>query len=134
MCFSPEIDVVTAMLEGPIGAAVNGKALSYRTGVANGGLVAALYMVSTVGALLASSHRRIATFGLANLVALPFLTLLAAEALTSLWCAWAAVASIVIATHVREAESVTEATDARSRPRPAALFAGCLQRVHFRPP
>lgn len=92
------------MLRGPVDAAVGGQALAYRTGVPHGGTVAALYTVATVGALLCSSHRRIALFGLANLVAVPVLVSAAAHALTSLWCFWAAVASTVVAAHQRSQE------------------------------
>lgn len=90
-----------AMLSGPIAATIHGRTLAYDAGVTHGGAVAALYMVATVGALLASSHSRIALFGMANLLALPVLVLTSSRALTSLWCFWAAVASVVIASHQR---------------------------------
>ena len=122
-----------AMLEGPIGVTPNENTLSYRTGVDDGGPLAALYMVAAVGALLASSHRRIAGFGAANLVALPILTILATTALTSLWCAWAAVASVLIGAHFRDAERPVEAGANRGRPRDGAALTAWVDRVHFRP-
>jgi hypothetical protein len=82
----------------------------YRTGVAHGPVVAGVYMVATVGALISSSHRRIARFGLANLVALPALILISSATVTSLWCSWAAVASIVIARHLRRGDESNRAT------------------------
>ena len=94
-----------AMHGGPVTAAIQGRTIMYDTGVPHGGLVAALYMVATVGALLTSSHRRIALFGAANLLILPMLVVTASRALTSLWCMWAAVASVVIARHQRLARS-----------------------------
>lgn len=97
-----------AMLSGPIAVAVHDRVLGYQTGVAHGGAVAALYMVATVGALLSSGHRRIALFGAANLVALPVLLLTTSKALTSMWCLWAAVASVVIARHQRVAADAGE--------------------------
>jgi len=100
-----------AMLSGPIAAVINGRALAYDTGVTHGGIVAALYMLAAVGALMASSHRRIALFGAANLMALPVLVLTSSRTLTSLWCFWAAVASVVIAGHQR-------ALDRAGRPYP----------------
>lgn len=100
-----------AMLDGPVAAVVDGNRIAYHTGVSHGGLVAVLYMLATVGALLASSHRRIVAFGQANLIALPVLVLLYTEALASLWCGWAAVTSIIIATHLRD----TATTEARSK-------------------
>jgi hypothetical protein len=90
-----------AMVRGPIGATITTRMLSYRTGVAYGPVVAIAYMTATVGALMSSSHRRIARFGAINLVALPLLVLVSAAALTSLWCSWAAVTSVVIARYQR---------------------------------
>ena len=50
-----------------------------------------------------SSERRIAAFGLANLAAVVLLAWLESSALTSLWCAWAAVTSLAIVAHLRRA-------------------------------
>lgn len=100
-----------AMLDGPVTAAVDGNRIAYDTGISHGGAVAALYMLATVGALLASSHRRIVAFGKANLIALPLLVFVYTEALASLWCGWAAVTSIIIAAHLRD----TATTGARPR-------------------
>ena len=44
-----------------------------------------------------SSERRIAAFGLANLAAVVVLVWIESSALTSLWCAWAAITSLAIA-------------------------------------
>ncbi|HWC09860.1 MAG TPA: DUF6629 family protein [Acidimicrobiales bacterium] len=90
-----------ALLDGPVGATIRGHTLSYGVGAPYGELFAVLYALGTVGALVASSHRRIALFGAANAIAVPVLVLLAARAFTSLWCLWAAVASVVIARHVQ---------------------------------
>ena len=48
-----------------------------------------------------SSHRRIALFGVANLPAVVALAWIESTALTSLWCAWAAIISLAIAAHLR---------------------------------
>jgi hypothetical protein len=90
-----------AMINTSVAAVIHGRSLAYDTGVTHGGAVAAVYMVATVGALLSSSHRRIALFGAANLLALPILVLTTTRALTSLWCLWAATASVIIARHQR---------------------------------
>jgi hypothetical protein len=99
-----------AMLGGPVSAVVDGNRIAYHTGLGHGGLVAGLYMLATVGALLSSSHPRVVAFGKANLIALPALALLYTEALASLWCAWAAVTSIIIAAHLREAAATRDAS------------------------
>ncbi len=90
-----------AMIRGPIGAAIHGRTIAYTTGVSHGGATAAVYIVATIGALITSSHRRIALFGWANVVGVPVLILISARALTSLWCVWAAVASMMIAQYQR---------------------------------
>jgi hypothetical protein len=90
-----------AMIRGPISGAIHGRTVAYSTGVAHGGATAAVYIVAMIGALIASSHRRIALFGWANVVGVPVLILISARALTSLWCVWAAVASIMIAQYQR---------------------------------
>lgn len=92
-----------AMVRGPVSAVVDGNRIAYHTGLGHGGVVAGLYMLATVGALLASSHHLIVAFGKANLIALPALALLYTEALASLWCAWAAVTSIIVVAHLRHA-------------------------------
>lgn len=90
------------MIQGQVSASIAGHTVVYDTGVKYGSMLAALYMVATVGAMLASTDRHIVAFGTANLVALPVLVLLSTHALASLWCAWAAVASVVIVRHLRD--------------------------------
>ena len=93
---------LSGMLEHPVRAEVDGHRIAYGTGVDYGGPLAVVYMASTVGGLLASSHRHVVTFGKANVVALPVLALVSTRALASLWCAWAAVTSVVVARHLRQ--------------------------------
>ena len=59
-------------------------------------LATALYVVATCGAPLMSSHPRIRWFGIANLFAVAVIAVIQAEGLTSVWCAWAAVVSVLI--------------------------------------
>lgn len=55
-----------------------------------------LYIVATCGAPLLSGFRAIVWFGLANVVAVAAFAIVQAEGLTSLWCTWAAVVSVLI--------------------------------------
>jgi hypothetical protein len=55
-----------------------------------------LYVIATCGAPLISSHPRIRWFGFANLFAVAAIAAIQAEGLTSVWCAWAAVVSVLI--------------------------------------
>jgi Family of unknown function (DUF6629) len=55
-----------------------------------------LYIVATCGAPLLSGFRAIVWFGVANLLAVAAFATIQAEGLTSLWCTWAAVVSVLI--------------------------------------
>ena len=55
-----------------------------------------LYIVATCGAPLLSGFRAIVWFGVANIVAVAAFAIVQAEGLTSLWCTWAAVVSVLI--------------------------------------
>jgi hypothetical protein len=55
-----------------------------------------LYVVATCGAPLFSGFRAIVWFGIANVVAVAGFVIVQAEGLTSLWCLWAAVVSVLI--------------------------------------
>jgi hypothetical protein len=85
----------------PVQVRIVGHHLEYDLGLRHGVLLAAVYAAVACGAPLLSSHRRIAEFGVANLVAVAALTWLQSNALTSLWCAWAAVASLAITAYLR---------------------------------
>lgn len=89
------------LLRGPVDVRIGGHYLAYRIGMVHGGFVAAVYVVVACGPLLCSSHRRVVGFGVANLGAVIALAWLQRSALTSLWCAWAGVASMAVATHLR---------------------------------
>lgn len=90
-----------ALASGPVHAAIGGRYIAYSTNLAFGGLVTTMYVVAACGPLLLSSHRRIAVFGAINVVIVGALTWLLSIALISLWCAWAAIGSIVFADHLR---------------------------------
>ena len=92
---------LAAMVEGPVDVRVDGRHLEYQLGMEHGGLFAGMYVVVGCASPMLSSHRRVALFGLANLFAVVALTWIQSSALTSLWCAWAAVARVAIAAHLR---------------------------------
>ncbi|MFI5045716.1 MAG: DUF6629 family protein [Acidimicrobiia bacterium] len=55
-----------------------------------------LYVIATCGAPLLSGFRAIVWFGVANVVAVAAIVFVQAEGLTSVWCLWAAVVSVLI--------------------------------------
>jgi hypothetical protein len=86
---------------GPIAAHASGLHVSYDIGHGAGAEIVVLYVMATCGALLVSSFRLIAVFGVVNLVAVTTLAIFASNGLPSLWCFWAAVTSVTIAVHLR---------------------------------
>ena len=48
-----------------------------------------------------SSHRRVVTFGIVNVVAIAAIAWLTLDGFASVWCAWAAISSGAIALHMR---------------------------------
>src|SRR5580692_11033977 len=75
---------------------VEGNSIVYINDGTNNTVLAVLYVVATCGSLFFSKERPMVLFGVANLVIL--LTVMAVKryAFTSLWCAYAAVASVII--------------------------------------
>ena len=59
-------------------------------------VVAAFYLVATCGALLFSGFRGLVLFGVLNIAGVIVVTLIKSYAFTSLWCAYAAVISVII--------------------------------------
>lgn len=94
---------LVAMLTAPVAVHIEGSHLAYRLGIDHGGLLAGIYAIVVCAPPMLSSERRIAAFGVANLAAVLTLAWFESSALTSLWCAWAAVTSVAIAAHLRRA-------------------------------
>jgi hypothetical protein len=80
----------------PFQAYVQGHSLVYTDAATNFTFVGALYVVATCGSLFFSKERPMVVFGVANLVALLSVLAVKRYAATSLWCAYAAVASVLI--------------------------------------
>jgi hypothetical protein len=99
---------LVGMLQGPVHVEIDGNHLAYRLGMDHGGLLAGVYAIVLCAPPMLSSERRIATFGLANLAAVVALAWIQSSALTSLWCAWAAVTSVAIAALLRRAHREPE--------------------------
>jgi hypothetical protein len=93
--------LLAAMLRGPVRAELGHLHIEYSTDLRAGGLVVGVYVLATCGAVLCSSHRDIAWFGVVNLVAVAVLAKLAIDGFASLWCGWAALCSGLFALHLR---------------------------------
>jgi len=100
--------LMTEMVSGPVGAEVAHRYIDYSVDLGYGGQITALYVVATCGPLLMSSRRSLVVFGLLNLAAVVTLALLLSNGVVSLWCAWAAVISLMIVIHLRSMSSRQE--------------------------
>lgn len=83
-------------------ARINGHVVEYFGGGGAGGLLTAGYVVATCGAFLLSSRALVRWFGIANAVAVVALVAVQSQALTSLWCVWAAIVSVLVYLQLRE--------------------------------
>lgn len=88
--------ILWALTAYPTQVSVWGNSLVYINQATNNTLVAVLYVIATCGSLFFSKIRMMVLFGAANLAIL--LTVMAVKryAFTSLWCAYAALASVII--------------------------------------
>ena len=109
--------LVATMIQGPVEASIGGRYIAYRIGLGYGGFVVAGYVMATCGLLLLSSHQVIVRFGKFNLVAVAVLAWLNTSGFASLWCAWAAMASLGIAFGLRSGALVrSDPTGSVERP------------------
>ncbi len=86
----------------PINARINGNVVEYLGAGGAGGVLTAAYIVATCGSFLLSSRGYIQWFGIANVAAVALLVVVQSQGLTSLWCVWAAVISILILLQLRD--------------------------------
>jgi hypothetical protein len=75
---------------------IRGNSIVYINQATNNTAVAVLYVIATCGALFFSKIRMMVIFGAANLAILLLVMEFKRYAFTSLWCAYAAVASLII--------------------------------------
>jgi hypothetical protein len=80
----------------PFQVYIEGNSLAYVNQATNHLAVAVFYVIATCGSLFFSQVRDMVIFGAANLVILLAVMAVKRYAFTSLWCAYAAVASVII--------------------------------------
>ena len=95
-----------AVLVRPMPVVVHPHALEYATGVPYPWVWAVSYVVAIVGSLLTSSHRMVVAFGVLNLVGLTVVAVAYFDGFTSLWCAYAAAASVTVWLYMRSRRRV----------------------------
>jgi hypothetical protein len=85
-----------ALIAYPFQIFVRGNSIVYINDGTNNTLLAVLYVVATCGSLFFSKVRDMVVFGAANLAILLIVMAVKRYAFTSLWCAYAAVASVIV--------------------------------------
>jgi hypothetical protein len=88
--------ILWALTAYPTQIFVKGNSIVYINDATNNTAVAMLYVLATCGSLFVSKERPMVLFGLANLTILLVVMAFKRYAFTSLWCAYAAVASVII--------------------------------------
>jgi hypothetical protein len=85
-----------ALIRYPLQISVRGDSIVYVNQGTNYTSLAVLYIIATCGSLFFSKLKEMVLFGAANLLILLVVMAVKRYAFTSLWCAYAAVASIII--------------------------------------
>jgi len=88
--------ILWALTAYPLQLYVKGNSIVYINQATNNMAVAVLYVIATCGSLFFSKIRMMILFGAANLAILLVVMEVKRYAFTSLWCAYAAIASIII--------------------------------------
>ena len=85
----------------PVGAQQAARCIDYTTHTPNDALIGVLYVVVTCGPALMSSRRYLRWFGLVSLVGVIATALMRVDELTSRWCLYVAMVSVLILEHFR---------------------------------
>jgi hypothetical protein len=90
----------------PVETAMQSNSITYFNVITTTTLVAVLYVVATCGPLFFSGFRDLVLLGWANLAGLLVVMLVKRYAFTSVWCAYAAVVSVIIYFFFRRSRTI----------------------------
>jgi hypothetical protein len=88
--------ILWALIAYPLEVYIKGNSIVYINQATNNTTVAVLYVIATCGSLFVSEIKPMIAFGAANLLILLAVMEFKRYAFTSLWCAYAAIASVII--------------------------------------
>jgi len=91
--------ILWALTAYPLQVYIRGNSIVYINQATNNTAVALLYVIATCGSLFFSKVKPMVAFGGANLAILLIVMEVKRYAFTSLWCAYAAIASLIIVTY-----------------------------------
>jgi hypothetical protein len=102
------------MITHPVTVSVHPHALSYGTGVSNGGFWTVLYVLAVIGPSILSGYRSIVAFGVFNLVGLVSVAVVYVAAFASFWCVLAGIASVLVLLHMIRRRKLPDADRMRA--------------------
>ncbi len=88
--------ILWGLMMDPLQVSAVGHSIVYENALTTTTIVAVLYVIATCGALFFSGFRDLVLLGWLNLVGLLVVMVIKSYAFTSVWCAYAAVVSVVI--------------------------------------
>jgi hypothetical protein len=88
--------ILWGLIAYPLEVSAEARSIVYKNAISTTTPVAVLYVIATCGALFFSGFRGLVLLGTANLTGLLVVMLVRRYAFTSIWCAYAAVVSIII--------------------------------------
>jgi hypothetical protein len=100
----------------PVGARQQARCIDYTTHTPNDVLIGLLYVLATNGPALISSRRYLRWFGFVSLVGVIATALVRVDELTSLWCLYVAMVSVLILEHFRRQGVVGSHADPTATP------------------
>jgi len=98
--------ILWALTAFPTQVYVKGNSIVYINQATNNTAVAVLYVIATCGSLFFSKVRAMVLFGVANMAILLAVMAFKRYAFTSLWCAYAAIASVIILAYFWKSNSL----------------------------
>ena len=98
--------ILWALTAYPTQIFVKGNSIEYINQATNNMTVAVFYVIATCGSLLFSKIKDMIIFGIANMAILLVVMAFKRYAFTSLWCAYAAVASVIILAYFWKSRAV----------------------------
>jgi len=98
--------ILWALTAYPLQVFVRGDSIVYINQATNNTTVAILYVIATCGSLFFSKIRAMILFGAANLAILLLVMAFKRYAFTSLWCAYAAISSVIILAYFWKSKAI----------------------------
>ena len=106
--------ILWGLIAAPLQVFLKDHSIAYENRFTTSIVVAVLYVVATCGALLFSGYRYLVALGVLNVLGLIAVMIWKAYAFTSLWCAYAAIVSVIIYFFFRRSRSERPANYALS--------------------